>query len=82
MLCGQRLLEISDPIRTTEMWVLNDRPSIRFVRDALLMRRADTIDLVLSQEAAPPAAVSSPGEPGYSSDSTGNQTWEGELNYT
>ena len=59
MLRGQRLYEISDPIRSDEMWVLNDRPSLRFVRDALTMRRAPTIELVLSRmpEAEP---ISSP----------------------
>ncbi len=64
MLRGQRLFEISDPIRADEMWVLNDRPSLRFVRDALTMRRAPTIDLVLLRlpEAEPvsqPAALAS-----------------------
>ncbi len=49
VLQGQRLYEISDPIRADEMWVLNDRPSLRFVRDAFSMRRSPTIDLVLSR---------------------------------
>lgn len=72
---GQRLYEISDPIRATEMWVLNDQPSIRFVRDALFMRRADTIDLVLSRKASTAALPSVPpdssGSSGYESESDG-----------
>ena len=68
MLRGQRLYEISDPIRADEMWVLNDRPSVRFVRDALTMRRAPTIDLVLSrmpeaEPVSPPAALASAASP-------------------
>ena len=52
------------------MWVLNDRPSIRFVRDALTMRRSDTIDLVLSRgPVAEP--VSSPPEPASGSGTSG-----------
>jgi hypothetical protein len=46
---GQRLLSISDPM-SSGMWDLNDRPSVRFVRDALAMRNSDSIDLVLSRE--------------------------------
>ena len=61
VLRGQRLYEISDPIRADEMWVLNDRPSLRFVRDAFSMRRSPTIDLVLSRmpEAEPVSPPSS-----------------------
>ncbi|KAK9811321.1 hypothetical protein WJX72_001761 [[Myrmecia] bisecta] len=47
---GQKLLAISDPIRYTEMMKLNDAPSIRFVREALRLRRAETIDLVLTSK--------------------------------
>lgn len=43
---GQRLLSISDPMSATGMWDLNDRPSVRFVRDALAMRSSSSIDLV------------------------------------
>ena len=46
---GQRLLSISDPM-SSGMWDLNDRPSVRFVRDALAMRNSDSIDLVLSRD--------------------------------
>jgi hypothetical protein len=46
---GQRLLSISDPMNSG-MWDLNDRPSVRFVRDALAMRSSDSIDLVLSRQ--------------------------------
>lgn len=58
---GQRLLSISDPMSATGMWDLNDRPSIRFVRDALAMRSSDTIDLVLSRDSmyAPGASMQS-----------------------
>lgn len=58
---GQRLLSISDPMSATGMWDLNDRPSIRFVRDTLAMRSSDTIDLVLSRDSmyAPGASMQS-----------------------
>lgn len=79
---GQRLFEISDPIRADEMWVLNDRPSLRFVRDALQMRRAPTIDLVLSRmpepETVSPPAVSSIAT---SNDSDGSEPGEHLTTY-
>ena len=71
VLQGQRLYEISDPIRADEMWVLNDRPSLRFVRDAFSMRRSPTIDLVLSRmpEAEPVSPPSSSTASGGSEES-------------
>lgn len=49
---GQRLLAISDPMRggDSTLWHLNDRPSMRFVRDALSMRSGDSITFLLSRE--------------------------------
>lgn len=47
---GQQLLSISDPVRYTEMWPLNDRASLRYVRDAIRYRRGDFISLVVSRE--------------------------------
>lgn len=64
---GQRLWSISDPIRANEMWQLNDRPSIRFVRDALLMRRMDSITLVLSRQ---PMYADTDPQPAQSLDAT------------
>lgn len=77
VLRGQRLYEISDPIRADEMWVLNDRPSLRFVRDALSMRRAPTIDLVLSR--MPEAeAVSAPAVSGMATSSASDESEPGK----
>mmetsp|Transcript_40113 Transcript_40113/g.103823 ORF Transcript_40113/g.103823 Transcript_40113/m.103823 type:complete len:285 (-) Transcript_40113:213-1067(-) len=56
---GCRLVAISDPARAGEMWVLNERVSLRFVRDSLRMRIAPTITLVVeppSEEWAAAAA--------------------------
>jgi len=44
---GCRLVAISDPARSEELWVLNDRVSLRFVRDSLRMRISPTIILVV-----------------------------------
>eukprot|EP00887_Chlorella_sp_A99_P006478 scaffold3.g6478.t1 len=52
---GLQVLEISDPIRLTERWPLDERVSLKFVRQALQMRRADTIDLVLAPLGDTPA---------------------------
>lgn len=45
---GQQLLSLSDPIRPQERWTLNDRASLRYIRDAVRMRRAPFIMLELS----------------------------------
>ncbi|KAL4535207.1 hypothetical protein Ndes2437A_g05937 [Nannochloris sp. 'desiccata'] len=45
---GQQLFSLSDPIRPTETWMLNDRASLRYIRDAVRMRRAPFIMLELS----------------------------------
>ncbi|CAD7697581.1 unnamed protein product [Ostreobium quekettii] len=42
---GYRLCSISDPVRPDEMWPLNDRASVRFVRDSIKFRRPGTINL-------------------------------------
>lgn len=47
---GQQLLALSDPIRADETWKLNERASLRYVRDAVRMRRADYLVLELSVE--------------------------------
>lgn len=64
---GQQLLALSDPIRQDEVWSLNERVSLRYVRDALRMRRCDTLALELSLEPRAAAAASDPdpaGDPG------------------
>lgn len=43
---GCKILAVSDPNRG-ELWELKDRPSLRFVRDALRMRQGPTVDIVL-----------------------------------
>jgi hypothetical protein len=46
---GQRLLALSDPIRGTEMWPITpSTSSLGRVRDAFKLRRAPTVDLVVS----------------------------------
>ena len=46
---GQRLLALSDPIRGNEMWPITpSTSSLSRVRDAFKLRRAPTVDLVLS----------------------------------
>lgn len=35
---GLKLTGISDPVRDSEVWQLQDRPSLRFVRDAMRYR--------------------------------------------
>ena len=47
---GQQLLSVSDPVRREEHWALNGQSSLRYVRQAIAMRVADTIDLTLSPE--------------------------------
>ncbi|KAI8467794.1 MAG: hypothetical protein J3K34DRAFT_429268 [Monoraphidium minutum] len=42
---GLRLTAISDPIRRNEVWKLQDRPSLKNIRELLRMRSADTITL-------------------------------------
>lgn len=42
---GLRLTAISDPIRRNEVWKLQDRPSLKNIRELLKMRSADTIQL-------------------------------------
>jgi hypothetical protein len=48
---GMRLLKISDPVRLNELWHLGERSSLKYVQDAVRLRRGGTIVLVL----APPA---------------------------
>jgi hypothetical protein len=51
ILPGSRLLAISDPIRDNgPLWTLNDRASIRFVRDALRLRTSGTITIVVTSD--------------------------------
>ncbi|KAL6764706.1 hypothetical protein V8C86DRAFT_2468547 [Haematococcus lacustris] len=44
---GQKLVGISDPVRDSEVWQMSDRPSLRFVKDTLKMRRMGQTQLVL-----------------------------------
>lgn len=48
---GQRLLAISDAVRTEQMWALEDRPSLKFVRMTLQMLRRNPVQIVV--ETAP-----------------------------
>lgn len=45
---GQKLVGVSDPVRDSEVWELGDRPSIRFVRDAIRARRMGYVQLVFA----------------------------------
>ncbi len=45
---GQQLFSLSDPIRPAETWALNDRSSLRYINDAVRMRRAPYILFELS----------------------------------
>ena len=58
---GQRLLALSDPVRNSEMWKL-DKPNVALsrVRDAIRLRRAPTLDLILSAEPVSGAAAPQP----------------------
>ncbi|KAL4458877.1 hypothetical protein ABPG75_013742 [Micractinium tetrahymenae] len=47
---GQQLLAVSDPIRRTEMWELNAQASLRYTRQAIRMRVADSIVLRLTAQ--------------------------------
>jgi hypothetical protein len=44
---GDRVLSMSDPVRPSVLWTLNDKASVRFVRDALRLRVAADVTLVL-----------------------------------
>lgn len=51
---GQKLLAISSPMQSGasgEMWPVNERPSLRFVQDAVRMTRVSSITLDLTREA-------------------------------
>ena len=45
---GLQLLALSDPIRAEECWTLNERVSLRYVKDAVRMRRLDFIKFEFS----------------------------------
>ncbi|KAI7840903.1 hypothetical protein COHA_005431 [Chlorella ohadii] len=47
---GQQLLAVSDPIRRGEFWQINSQSSLRYVRQAIAMRVADTIALQLTAQ--------------------------------
>lgn len=47
---GHKVLAVSDPNRN-EMWQLRDRPSLRFVRDAIRMKQGPTVELVVQVSA-------------------------------
>lgn len=67
-------------VGTGGLWELNDRPSLRFVRDALRMRRHNTVEIVFEVDdvalapsntltAQAPSSASSPANAASSSDS-------------
>ena len=45
---GDQVLALSDPVRPAELWQLNSRASVRFVRDALRLRVSPQVTLVLA----------------------------------
>ena len=45
---GQRLLSISDPIRTSDEWEISTTTSLSRIRDAIQFRRPRTISFQLS----------------------------------
>mmetsp|Transcript_33110 Transcript_33110/g.98475 ORF Transcript_33110/g.98475 Transcript_33110/m.98475 type:complete len:348 (-) Transcript_33110:757-1800(-) len=45
---GQKVVSISDPVRPDEMWPLNDRPSLRFVKDTLAAMRSKRVKVEFS----------------------------------
>ena len=47
---GQQLLAVSDPIRRGEFWQINGQSSLRYVRQAISMRVADSIALQLTAQ--------------------------------
>jgi hypothetical protein len=50
---GQQLLEVSDPIRFADTWQLNERASLRYVRECIRMRRDAVMQLVLTGQPIP-----------------------------
>ena len=50
---GQQLLEVSDPIRYADTWQLNERASLRYVRECIRMRRDAVMQLVLTGQPIP-----------------------------
>ena len=50
---GQQLLAVSDPIRRGEFWQINGQSSLRYVRQAIAMRVADSIALQLTAQPIP-----------------------------
>ena len=50
---GQQLLAVSDPVRRGESWRLDGNSSLRYVRQAVRMRVAETITLLLTAEPIP-----------------------------
>ena len=59
----QKLLAISSPMQSGEMWPLNDKPSLRFVREAIgKLRRTPSVDLEFSREPVPLEAEREPAQ--------------------
>jgi hypothetical protein len=46
---GMKLLAVSDPVRYTEMWRLEDRPSMRIVNDLMRLRVSGSITMELQE---------------------------------
>lgn len=47
---GQRLVRVSSPMQSGELWNINDRPSLRFVKDAINLNRTGTVKLEVTEE--------------------------------
>lgn len=77
---GDRLRELSDPVRETEMWTVGPRPSLSRIRDALRMRRSSAVRLVFERA---PEEQRQQQQQGYSSPprtpSTAESTLDGLL---
>lgn len=50
---GQQLVAISDPIRATEVWELNQLASLKYVRQAVSGRAGETINVRVTEDTAP-----------------------------
>jgi hypothetical protein len=48
---GQKLISISDPIRPDQQWSLQDRPSLRFVKDLINANRNKDLSIEMSAKA-------------------------------
>lgn len=55
---GQRLLAISNPSQPEDLWTLNERPSLRYVLDAIRLTRNDSVTMEVSGKGKDAASAS------------------------